>query len=209
MKSVFNGTDRQLIPQLLDFYKHPEGKMVDLTANTRKMWKGIDTSNITFCDINPEVKPDIICDYKQTPFADNSIPVIFFDPPHLPLASASDKSMKSFVNMYGLKESVKGDNIDEIFLPFLTEANRVLKQDGLIFIKIIDFVHNHKKQWTLVSFINEARKIPTLTVCDMVIKCDPSAGKLMSSKWKNSHHVRNSHCYWVVVRKGKCESALK
>ncbi len=113
--------------------------------------------------------------------------------------------MERFVEDYGLDKTVKGDNIDSIFEPFLKEAHRILKDDGLIFVKLSDFVHNHKYQWTLVSFVNAVNEMEGLTPTDLIIKCDPSAGNLQSSKWKNSYHARKAHCWWIVVRKGKCE----
>lgn len=205
IKSVINGRDPDVLKSMLAFYKRPAGKIVDLTCNSRRMWKGLDTTDVTFCDIDPQFKPDIVCDYSNTPFQDNEIAVIVFDPPHLPSAAGTDTSLKHFVKNYGLNKSVHGDNIQSIFIPFLREAKRILKQDGLIFVKLVDFVHNHNHQWTLVDFINEVRLVDGLTPCDLIVKCDPAAGNLQSSKWKNSHHARNSHCWWIVVRKGRCE----
>jgi len=204
IKSVINGRDPEVLRTLFSFYPRPQGKIVDLTCNTRKMWKGLSTKDVTFCDINPEVKPDIVCDFTKTPFRDGEVSTIIWDPPHLPSAAASDKSLQSFVEMYGLQNSVKAENIDSIFEPFLIEAKRILKDEGLIFVKLIDFVHNSRYQWTLVSFVNAINNVDGLTATDLIIKCDPSAGTLMSSKWKNAYHSRRSHCWWIIVRKGKC-----
>lgn len=208
IKSIINGRDPEVLHSMLNFYKRPEGKIVDLTCNRRRMWKGLDTQKITFCDIDPEVNPDIVCSYTQTPFADGEVAVIVMDPPHLPSAAGTDTSLNHFVSNYGLNKSVHGDNISSVFLPFLTEAKRILKPDGLIFVKLVDFVHNHRRQWTLVDFINDVRLVDGLTPCDLIVKCDPCAGNLKSGKWKKSHHARNAHCWWIVVRKGKCEPKL-
>lgn len=209
IKSVINGRDPEVLKSLFEFYVHPKGKVVDLTCNSRKMWKGLNTEGIVFCDIDPEVNPDIVCDFKNTPFKDNEVSVIVFDPPQLPSAAGSEKSLKPFVKNYGLDKSVKGYNIDEIFEPFLKEAHRILMNDGLIFVKLADFVHSHNYQWTLVSFINAVKSIKGLTATDLIIKCDPSAGNLASGRWKNSFHARKAHCWWIVVRKGKCEPKQK
>ena len=87
---------------------------------------------------------------------------------------------------------------------FLKEAKRVLVNDGLIFAKIKDYIHNHKYQWNL-EYWNAAVRNARLTPCDLIIKRDPCGGNLKSGRWKKSHHARNVHCYWSVVRKGKCE----
>lgn len=207
IKSVINGRDPEVLDSLFSFYSRPAGPVVDLTCNTKKMWKGLNKTDVVFCDIDDQVIPDIVCSYDDTPFESNSISVIVYDPPHLPSAAGTKTSLQHFVKNYGLDKSVIGDNISSIFVPFLNEANRILKKDGLIFAKLADFVHNHKYSWTLVDFVNAVNSIDGLTPCDLIIKCDPCAGNLKSGKWKKAHHARRSHCWWVIVRKGKCESS--
>lgn len=205
IKSVILGRDNDVLDQLFEFYTHPPGKIVDVTCNRRRMWKGLNTEGVVFCDVDEKVNPDVVCDFRKLPFLDSEVSVLVFDPPHLPSAAGTDKSLKHFVDNYGLKNTLKGDNINGFFKPFLEEANRVLVQDGLIFCKLADFVHNHKYQWSLVDFIEAVRSFPFLTPTDLIIKRDPCAGNLTSGKWVNSFHARKSHCYFIVVRKGKCE----
>lgn len=203
--SVINGRDPDVLDALFGFYSRPEGRVVDLTCNKRRMWKGLVTEGVTFCDIDPSMQPDVVCDFNSTPFNDGEVSVLVFDPPHLPAAAGTDTSLKHFVKNYGLKQTVSGDNISSVFTPFLTEARRILMDDGLMFAKLADFVHNHKYQWTLVDFVDAVRATPDLTATDLIIKCDPCAGNLKSGKWERSYHARRAHCWWVVVRKGRCE----
>lgn len=205
IRSVIEGRDPDVLDALFGFYARPEGPVVDLTCNNRKMWKGLDTTGVVFCDINPTVNPDIVCDFRNTPFKDGEVAAIVFDPPHLPAAAGSEKSIECYVRNYGLDLSVKGDNINEFFAPFLAEARRILKPDGLVFAKLTDFVHNHQYQWTLVDWVTAVRATPGLTPTDLIVKRDPCAGNLSSGRWEKSHHARRAHCWWAVVRKGKCE----
>jgi hypothetical protein len=73
MRSVIEGRDNDVLAALFGFYARPPGKVVDLTCNSRKMWKGLDTAGVTFCDIDPAVNPDIVCDFAATPFADGEV----------------------------------------------------------------------------------------------------------------------------------------
>ena len=209
MESVFLGTDRELLPQLFSFYAPKAMEVRDVTANTRKMWNGVSiAANVKWYDIDPAVFPDIVASWDKLPDIDSSIDVLIYDPPHLPIAGASLKSSPQMVSDYGLKKSVKGDNIKEMHLPFLLEAKRVLKKDGLIFCKIKDYIHNHRYQWNLQMF-NELCLSVGLTPCDLIIKRDPCGGNLKSGRWVNGHHARNTHCYWVIVRNSKkCERSL-
>lgn len=205
--SVMDARDPEVLRLMLDFYAWPEAAVLDVTANERRMWKGVDhPGGVTFADIDPIMNPDIIADFRALPCDPGSYDVIVFDPPHLPAASASPGSMQRFVGNYGLGHAPKGDNIASYFPPFLSEAARVLRPDGLIFAKLKDFVHNHSYQWMLAEFVAAVRAQPGLTPCDLIVKRDPSGGGLKSSKWIKQHHVRNAHCWWIVVRKGKCET---
>ena len=208
--SVMLARDPEVLALMLGFYAWPEARVLDVTANERRMWKGIShPGGVTYADIDSAMSPDILADFRSLPCENGSYDVIVFDPPHLPAAAASPESMERFVGNYGLGHAPKGDNISAYFPPFLTESVRVLSTEGLIFAKLKDFVHNHAYQWTLADFINAVRATPGLTPCDLIVKLDPNGGGLKSSKWKKAHHARNAHCWWVVVRKGRCESRRK
>jgi hypothetical protein len=208
--SVMLARDPEVLTTMLEFYAWPGARVLDVTANARRMWKGVDhPGGVTYVDIDPAMNPDIIADFRALPCDPGSYDVIVFDPPHLPSAAASPQSDQTFAGNYGLGHAPKADNIAEYFPPFLAEASRVLAQEGLIFAKLKDFVHNHNYQWMLNEFVTAVKAVPGLTPCDLIVKKDPSGGGLKSSKWQKAHHVRNSHCWWVVVRKGRCETRRK
>ena len=204
--SVIHGRDPAVLQALLDFYVGPGKKILDVTANRRRMWRGVAGDYApNFMDIDPKVGPDIVGDFRAIPVPDASLDVLVFDPPHLPAAAGSKASLRQMREDYGLSDAPKADNVAAYFAPLLTEAARVLRLDGLILAKIKDYTHNHAYQWMLVEWINAVRSTPGLTPCDLVIKVDPCGGNLKSGRWEKAHHVRNSHCYWSVVRKGRCE----
>jgi len=205
-ESVFHGRDPALLREMLDFYAPTRTRVLDATANRRKMWKGLATGDVTFLDVEPAVEPDVVGDFTSMPFPDGSFDVIVFDPPHLPLAAASPASLEQYKRDYGLPQSIKADSIAALFPPFLLEARRVLRPDGLIFAKLKDYVHNHRYQWVLSSWVNCVTAVPGLTPCDLRIKIDPCGGNLKSGRWKRAHHARVVHTWWAVVRKGRCEA---
>lgn len=205
--SVIEGRDPEVLRTMLAFYATPQAEILDVTANARRMWQGVEhQGRIVYADIDAAMKPDVVADFRALPFAAASFDVIVFDPPHLPVAAASAESSEQYVRDYGLAHSARADNVSGMFAPFLAEAVRVLRPDGLVFAKLKDFVHNHAYQWTLTDFVTAVRAQPGLTPCDLIVKRDPAGGNLKSSKWQKAHHVRNAHCWWVVVRKGRCEA---
>jgi len=88
----------------------------------------------------------------------------------------------------------------------IAEIAIVITRIGIVIAKIADFVHNHRYQWSHVAFINAVNEAG-MTACDVVVKIDPAASNLKSSKWQNVKHFRRGHCYWIVVRNSlKCEA---
>ncbi len=74
------------------------------------------------------VKPDVLADFRNMPFPDNSFKLIIYDPPHL--TSGSEKSVIN--KKYGLlnKETWKEDIIQGF-----TECYRVLDEYGTLIFK--------------------------------------------------------------------------
>ncbi len=209
LTSVFHGKDNALLNLMFAFYAPEAETIIDVCCNERRMWKGtVVGEQVKGYDIDPQWQPDEVCSWNDMPDCSGTVDVLVYDPPHLPQAAASPKSLKRYGESYGLGLSTNKDNIGDLHPPFLEEANRVLKKDGLIFAKIKDYIHNHKYQWNLELF-NAAVRKANLTPCDLIIKQDPCGGNLRSGRWKTMVHVKNKHCYWVVVRKGRCEPKRK
>lgn len=203
-ESVYHGRDPVLLEHLVTFYGPPGARVLDVTANRRRMWDGLDTSRVVYTDIDPAMCPDVVADFRSLPFADESFGVIVFDPPHLPCAAASPASLQQMRDDYGLGHG--GSGPAAFFAPFLREAARVLQHDGIILAKLKDYVHNHAYQWVLADWISSVRGTSGLTPCDLRIKIDPCGGNLKSGRWVRAHHARVVHTWWAIVRKGRCEA---
>ena len=205
--SVLHGRDPEALRILLQMHAQPTSRILDVTHNKGTMWAGLPRPHITM-DIDPSHGTDIVGDFADIPLPNGHVEVIVFDPPHLPVSAASAGSSKIYGRRYGITQDGagrRGDNVSGMFMPFLLEAKRVLTPGGIALCKIADIVHSHRYQWHHVDLINAAMSVG-MAPCDMLIKIDPSAGKLMSSKWNKQYHLRKAHCYWVVIRNSqKCE----
>lgn len=204
-KSVLNGVDQEALKILLEVHAVENPRILDVTYNKGVMWRGLNY-NLTKMDIDPSLEGlDLVGDCRNIPVEDKSFDVIVIDLPHLPSDIGKTSIFNNLYNTDKFDEGREKNNINKLFTPFLKEAKRVLIPNGIILCKIADLIHNHKYQFQHVEFINCA--IDTnITPCDLLIKCDPKAGNLCSSKWKNVKHLRKSHCYWIVCRNGKkCE----
>lgn len=204
LTSVWEGKDSELLELMLDFYPRarPE-RILDATVNSGRFWTG-SKRNITGLDINPKFRPDVVADNRRQPFDDMTFDVVVYDPPHIP-NQGRDRS-KDFNTRFGLVIKASADdgyNLTHLYPPFLREAYRVLKPEGVLFCKIADYIHNHRYQWAHLEVV-QAGIDTGFRPCDCVVKV--RKGPIRDPKWKTAHHARRQHCYWLVFRKSsKCE----
>ena len=206
IKSVLHGKDYEALNILIPLHcKAPDPKILDCTWGKGTMWNKANYQPCECTDVQdlPGITHQIDFTRLHTCFS-QQFDVVVFDPPHLPGAAASEHSACPMVGRFGLDHSLAGDNVNGFFEPALTSIKQVLEPGGIVLVKIADLIHNHAYQWQQVEVVLAARAVG-LTPCDMLIKCDPSAGNLTSSKWENQYHLRKAHCYWIVLRKGGCE----
>jgi SAM-dependent methyltransferase len=189
---------------MLDFYpKKKPKRILDATVNTGRFWQGSDR-NVIGMDIDRKFRPTVVGDNRRMPFKDACFDVVVYDPPHVPNQGA-DKQ-KDFNVKFGLilkSPAENGYNFSHLYPPFVREAYRVLRAQGVLFCKIADYVHGHRFQWAHLELIQTAVGVG-FTACDCIVKI--RRGPIVDPRWKNAHHARRHHCYWLVFRKSdKCE----
>lgn len=205
LSSVWDGTDAELLDAMLDFYPVIEpDPILDATYNRGRIWRGTDRP-ITSMDIDPSYAVDIVADNRQMPVGDNSYAVVVYDPPHVG-PQGRDKSSKRFDVDFGATMPCGKEHdwtLSYLYPPFLAEAMRVLKPEGLLLAKISDMVNSHRSRWAHVDYMTMA-EAAGFTVCDLIVKVREAPMK--STKWKRAHHARKRHCFWIICRKSsRCE----
>lgn len=206
LSSVWERSDGELLEAILSFYPTIEpDPILDSTYNVGRIWNGT-TRKIVSMDIDPTYKPMIVADnrvMKDVPSAHYG--VVVYDPPHVG-PQGRTKSVKRFDVDFGAtmpcgKEH--GWTLSYLYPPFLKQAKRVLKPEGLLLAKITDMVNSHRSRWAHCDFMRMAEEAG-FTVCDLIIKI--RNGPMVSNKWKEAHHARKRHCFWIICRNGgSCE----
>lgn len=210
LSSVWHGNDRDLLESMLGFYSViPPTSILDATHNTGRFWKG-STRSVVSMDIDPSHRPMIVGDNrKMIGIDDASFAVVVYDPPHVG-PQGRDKSKKRFDVDFGATIECGKDqnwNLSYIYPDFLKQAKRVLKPEGLLLAKITDMVNSHRSKWPHCDFMRMAEEAG-FTVCDLIVKV--RNGPMVSNKWKEAHHARKRHCFWIVCRKSSsCEREVK
>jgi len=202
--SVWEGEDSELLERMLCLYprKRPR-RILDATINGGRFWRG-SSRPIIGIDIDGRHRPAILADNTAMPFGDNWFEVVVYDPPHIP-DQGKDRT-KDFNIRFGLGQRASKENgytFAHLYPPFLREAFRILKPEGILLAKITDYVHDHEYKWAHVDFILAAQEAG-FQPCDCIVKV--RKGPIIDPKWKVAHHSRRQHCYWLVLRKSdKCE----
>ncbi len=206
ISSVWERSDGELLEAMLSFYPtiSPE-PILDATYNAGRFWKD-SARDVWSMDIDPRYKPMIIGDnrvMKGVPSA--KFGTVVYDPPHVG-PQGRDKSVKRFDVDFGATMECgreHGWTLSYLYPPFLKQAKRVLKPNGLLLAKITDMVNSHRSKWAHCDFMGMAEETG-FTVCDLIVKI--REGPMLSNKWKKAHHARKRHCFWIICRNGdSCE----
>jgi hypothetical protein len=206
LSSVWEGTDRELLESMFKFYAtiKPE-PILDATYNAGRFWKG-SSRDVWSMDIDPQYKTMIVGDNREMKgVPSGKFGVVVYDPPHVG-PQGRDKSVKRFdVDFGATMECGKqhGWTLSYLYPPFLKQAKRVLKPEGLLLAKITDMVNSHRSRWAHCDFMRMAEDAGFI-VCDLIVKI--RSGPMVSTKWKKAHHARKRHCFWIVCRNSEsCE----
>ena len=115
-----------------------EKPIIDVCCGSKMFWFDKENKNVVFMD-NREledtlcdgrkliVKPDVIADFRQIPYKDNSFKLVVFDPPHL--IKAGEKSW--LAKKYGVLDETWPSDLKQGF----KECMRVLDKFGVLIFK--------------------------------------------------------------------------
>lgn len=210
LSSIWEGSDGALLEEMFKFYATiPPEPILDATFNAGRFWKG-SKRRVVSMDIDPQHEPMIVGDNrKMTGVRSSQFGVVVYDPPHVG-PQGRDKSRKRFDVDFGATVECGKEhdwNLSYLYPPFLRQAKRVLKPHGLLLAKITDMVNNHKSKWPHCDFMRMAKEAGFI-VCDLIVKV--RTGPMVSTKWKQAHHARKRHCFWIICRNSdECERRVE
>jgi len=200
ISSVWERTDSELLEAMFGFYASIDPEpILDATYNAGRFWKG-SRRRVISMDLDPRYQPMIVGDNrKMTGVPSAHFGTVVYDPPHVG-PQGRDKSRKKFDVDFGATVECGKEqnwNLSYLYPPFLRQAKRVLKPDGLLLAKITDMVNNHRSKWAHCDFMRMAEE-EGFAVCDLIVKI--RNGPMLSDKWKEAHHALKRHCLWIVGR---------
>ena len=124
--------------------------ILDATAANRQMWKKKESDNIIYLDsqLRLQVPPTIFANNEQTPFKDCTFDTIFYDPPHrwnwegsyysfpnMEEAKSIWKQKSGVITYYGWDVYKTREQLIRHIIKAQKELHRILKDDGLLWLK--------------------------------------------------------------------------
>lgn len=142
-------------------YPERKKKILDATCGSRTIWFNKNHPNAIYADKRAEevtgiwkanngqserkciVSPDVMCDFTDMPFPDNSFSLVVFDPPHL--LNVGDNSW--MFKKYGSLD----ENWTQMLHDGFEECMRVLKPDGVLIFKWSECQIPADKVWRAIG----------------------------------------------------------
>ena len=104
-----------------------------------RIWKSGDGTSERFCTITP----DVVCDFTDLPFPDNSFSLVVWDPPHLQKVGYSSWLAKKYGKL--------DENWPQMLHDGFRERMRVLKPDGVLIFKWAESDIAAEKVWKAIG----------------------------------------------------------
>lgn len=200
LESVSYATDREIIDALVNIHLEGDPSIVlDATYGSGVWWTPADC--VYGSDVRVSEGITVVADFNALPYRGDVADVVVFDPPHRSLSGPNGSGYlhKRFGT---LPSSTRG--LAPLLPSAFTEIQRVLRPQGIALVKIADQVNSRRNIHQFVSACVIA-DVVGLSVCDYVIKVRKQP-VVVSSTWQVQRHARKRHAFWVVLRKGGCET---
>jgi hypothetical protein len=189
-------------------------RVLDVTWGKGAFWSRVQADpamrsrlELVGSDLEPSLQPDPsdgrvdvwrTCDFRSLPDADASADIVVLDPPYV---HSPGKHMTD--GRYNNAATTKGfyhDDIMNLYREGMTEARRVLKDGGLVWVKCKDQVMSGQQRWSVVDLHRIATEELGLYAQDMFVLIPTS--RTSSNRWSTQKHARKNHSFlWVFSKR--------
>lgn len=182
------GTNAELISNVADMYLKEGQRVLDVTYGRGVFWKNVNTSLYEFV---PSDLQDGV-DFTNLPYDDRSADVLVLDPPYM----HGGATVKSSINDCYKNQNTSHESVIRLYAGGILEAARVLKKNGLIWVKCQDEIESGKQRpsYREICMLLEAFGFEIVDTFVLVQNTIPA----MREKYQKT--ARKNHSYLVVGR---------
>jgi len=187
------GNNADLILDVCSLYLNPGDKVADVTYGRGVFWRNVDLRTIDFHPSDKLTCKSTPYDFCHLPYEDQSFDIVVFDPPyvHNPGAMMVDARYRNAETTRGMYH----DDIIELYRLGMTEARRILKVGGLLWVKCKDEVESSVQRWSHIEIALMAWRL-NLYALDLFVLTQNSKPVIQH----NQKHARKNHSFLWIFR---------
>jgi tRNA G10 N-methylase Trm11 len=210
--SSYVGYNRDVFRRIIDLHVKDGATIADVTYGRGNFWTDVPENQyeVLRTDIDPDKSPDSEegVDCRELPYADNELDCVVLDPPyaegffrrnedHL----AGNGSHAKFRSNYSTGDVHTGGSkyhqaVLDLYFAAGTEAQRVLKDEGVFIVKVGDEVSSNTQYLTHIQITNYYERVLDFYTKDLFVverHNTPSVSGL-----QNQVHARKNHSFFMV-----------
>ena len=139
-------------------------------------------------------------DFRDLPYKDETFDVVVFDPPYIAQGGRETSTEKDFLDRYGLVGGPTNHrDLLELFRGGISEAHRVLRGGGRLFVKCMDYVNGRVYRTGRHDVVSIAFELGFKQVDEFV----HYSGTGPQPPIENPGHSRRAHSFLCIFRKPK------
>jgi len=190
------GTNANLIKAVSDFYVSDGHEVADVTYGKGAFWKKTNMTRFSLTASDLITCPDAAYDFRSLPYKNGRFDHVVFDPPYMhnagkPLVEALYQNAATTKGMYH-------DDILFLYNQGMREGRRILKRDGLLWVKCKDEIESSQQRTSIVEIHDIAVRLLRMTVKDLFILVPSSTPPIQHKK---QQHARKNHSYLWLFKK--------
>lgn len=204
--SAYLGNNADIFPQILALHVPNGARIADVTYGNGVFWRNVDLTNYLL--LTTDISDGVDC--RALPYDNASLDAVVLDPPYMEGFfrhevghKAAGGSHSAFRNYYSNGDEVSHGAkwhaaVTDLYFKAGTEANRVLKDNGVLIVKCQDEVSANRQCLTHVEIIIDYEKKGFYTKDLFVVVRTNKPG---ISRLKKQVHARKNHSYFLVFVK--------
>lgn len=199
--TVIDGKNEDLIATAASVYLTDGATVADVTYSSGRFWRKVDTARYRFLasDLMP-VKPGVIhADFRALPYRDGSLDALVFDPPYI--HSPGKGMLADRYNGRATTDMITYADIMQLYEDGMTEANRVLRDGGQVWVKCKDSLASERQRWSHITIFGIAAELG-MYPRDLFLLVDATSPTVTTGRWARQLHARKVHSYLWVFETG-------
>lgn len=190
--TAVHGSNSDLIAKVCELYVNDGQTVADVTYGTGAFWKKTSLDRFTLLATDLKTT-NPTRDFRRLKYEGSSIDHVVLDPPYMhnagkPIVESRYKNAETTRGMYH-------NDIMKLYRQGMVEALRVLKTNGMLWLKCQDEIESGYQRWSHVELFQWAIKIGFYGK-DMFV-----LSRKRAPVQRNQQHARKTHSYLWIFQK--------